>query len=156
QTIDANHLSRVLSVTATTFNVSNLTLTGGTTTGTGQDASGAGIRALNSDVTLSAVHITNNSAANAGGGVYFATNSYNTLTLTGTTVSGNTAVGNGGGVTVYFGNLTVSDSVISGNTGYGIGGISVGVHGGAYLTSIYRTTIAGNTANCGFYCGGGL
>jgi hypothetical protein len=153
QTIDANHLSRVLNVAAPTLNVSNLTLTGGATTGTGQDAYGAGIHANNSAVTLSAVHITNNSAAKGGGGVYGIGGS---LTLSGSTVTGNTAVGYGGGVWFAQGTLTISDSVISGNTGEDGGGIEATFSQGPYTASIYRSTIAGNTANCTYYCGGGL
>jgi hypothetical protein len=99
------------------------------------------------------VHLTNSvvsgnvSSSNAGGGIDA---SSGTLTLTGTTVSGNSAVG-GGGIAPG-GTTSIVRSTVSGNVSTGIGA------GGGILNSgtltVTNSTISGNTAGAGG--GGGM
>jgi hypothetical protein len=101
--------------------------------------------------------IVGNYAQNSGGGINSISS---TLTITDSTISGNTAgapddellfTGLGGGVAIYNGSLTVSTSTISGN--------AAGYHGGAVfnqnaLVTITNSTISGNSADDnggGFY-----
>lgn len=116
-------------------------------------------------VTMSGLSITNGRAtANAGGGI----NNSGTLTLTGASLSGNTA-GNTGGAINNSGQLTVTDTNISGNTAIDGGGIhntgtfsltrtavfnntATGIGGGIYSTNrfdIGSAAITGNTALAG-------
>ena len=87
-TIDAQQNSRVLNFSANTgdLTLSDLTVTGGRTEGTGA----------------------------SGGGIRF--NSNGTITLTNSTISGNTSGDAGGGIYTYFGSVSVTNSTISGNT----------------------------------------
>jgi uncharacterized repeat protein (TIGR01451 family) len=73
------------------------------------------------------------------------------LTLTNSTVSGNTAGGSGGGAISNSGTLTVSASTLSGNSTYSNGG---GLENHGYGTfTIENSTISGNNAGSG---GGGI
>jgi CSLREA domain-containing protein len=65
---------------------------------------------------------------------------FGTLTVTGSTISGNSAANTGGGIDNR-GTLTVADSTISGNSGGEGGGIS-----NAGVATIKSTIVAGNTA----------
>ena len=82
-----------------------------------------------------------------GGGVY----NRGTLTLTRSTVSGNSA-GNGGGVFNYYGTATLFDSTVSGNSaggnGGGVGNLVRGRATGSTAT-LSRTVVSGNTASAG-------
>lgn len=92
-------------------------------------------------VTLTNSTVSGNSATEgSGGGI---SNEGGTLTLTNSTIAGNTAVRNGGGI---FGRATLTNSTISGNTAIRGGGIA----GSATLTN---TTVAGNS---GTEEGGGI
>ncbi|MGH9260363.1 MAG: choice-of-anchor Q domain-containing protein, partial [Acidimicrobiales bacterium] len=68
-----------------------------------------------------------------------------TLTLTDSTVSGNSAVSFGGGVFNLFGTATLTDSTVSGNSASAGGGV-FNLIGTATLTN---TTISGNSASLG-------
>ena len=100
---------------------------------------------------LGGLTITNGKSSNSssnksyGGGIY---NSYGTLTVTNSTISGNTASGDGGGIYKYSGTLTVTNSTITGNTAENGGGI----YNDGTLT-VTNSTISGNTAS---YNGGGI
>ncbi len=137
-TIDAGGNSRVLEIDGTnsgdTVNLSNLTLENGNGNGTNDSGSGGGLlvyatNGLRATVTISNSTISGNSAED-GGGIY----NYEgfagnaTLTITNSTISGNSAGSNGGGV-------------------YNDGGF-----GNATLT-ITNSTISGNSAQ---YGGGGI
>jgi CSLREA domain-containing protein len=88
--------------------------------------------------------VLNNNTAGSGGGIY----NDSTLTITHSTLSGNTATtsGDGGGITqLTTGSTVITDSIISGNSaldsfGFGTGG---GIHNNSILT-IIRSTISGN------------
>src|SRR5262249_51200604 len=62
--------------------------------------------------------LSGNSAANSGGGIY---NSGGTLTVSNSTLSGNSAAVGGGGIS-NFGTLTLSNSTLSGNSAANSGG----------------------------------
>jgi hypothetical protein len=95
---------------------------------------------------------TNSSFNNVGGGI---ANFGGTMTLTNSTVSGNTA-NNGGGIFNDFGGtVTLTNSAVSGNTAAFGGGIYNDVSSTMTLTN---STVSGNTANNGgiFNFGGTL
>jgi hypothetical protein len=85
-------------------------------------------------------------------------NSGGNLTITGSTISGNSTSGdgaNGGGVFHFFGRLTVRNSTISGNSTSGRGALGGGVwNGGA--ASITNSTISGNSTTGQYSNGGGV
>ncbi|MCA2656015.1 right-handed parallel beta-helix repeat-containing protein, partial [Microcystis sp. M061S2] len=90
-------------------------------------------------LTLTNSTISGNTAT-SGGGIY--NNSWGTLTLTNSTISGNTATRYSGGGIDNSGTLTLTDSTISGNTAIYGGGID---NSGGTLT-LTNSTISGNTA----------
>ena len=94
-TIDANELSRIFNITATTgdFTLGGLTLTGGRTTANGSAGRGGAIRSLTTgNLTLDQSTVSGNSTAGNfayGGGIF----AYGAVTLTQSTVSGNSTAG---------------------------------------------------------------
>ena len=98
-------------------------------------------------VSLSGLNLTGGNATdttvlygNYGGAIA----SHENLTVTGSTITGNTATGSGGGIRST-GTLTVTDSTLSKNTAANFGG---GIHNGTEGTlTINGSTISGNTAN---------
>ena len=117
--VDGQRLDRVLDVLAGgSLTLRGLTVSGGAAQGTGLPASGGGVR-------------------NSG-----------TLTVDGSTITGNTAVRAGGGIEATAGSTTtVSRSTLSANStgaGPGNGG---GLHlTGAGTVHVERSTVSGNTA----------
>lgn len=104
----------------------------------------------NTVVTITDTVISGNDVDDYGGGLYV---SYVVdLTISGSTITDNTADGgSGGGAYIYYvdGDISITDSTISGNTaGYLGGGLylgsEIGSEGGS--VTITRTTIADNTA----------
>ena len=149
-----------------------LTLTGSTVSGVTQ---GAGI--VNGGTTMvTDSMIIGNTGGNAGG-IHSSQIIGSILTVTGSTISGNTATVDGGGIRIADGGtLTVTDSTVSGNSapvGGGIiillstatllnvtvsdntassrgGGIDIlGSGDGAYSTSLTNVTISGNSSPTG-------
>ncbi|NEO55453.1 MAG: DUF4347 domain-containing protein [Okeania sp. SIO3B5] len=96
-------------------------------------------------LTISDSTISGNSASSFGGGVY----NRGTLTISDSTISSNSASSLGGGVDNFFGRLTISNSTISGNSASYFGG---GVNNIGTLT-ISDSTISDNSATNG---GGGI
>jgi len=115
-TIDAAGRSRVLRVAGSDIDVSLtlLTLTGGSTTG-----SGGGVYNDHATLTLTNSTVSGNEAGSGGGGIYTARGA---LTLTNVTVSGNEATSEGGGTYNYRSTLTLNNSTVSGNSTTGLGG----------------------------------
>ena len=116
----------------------------------GNTASGGGI--FNSGtVTVTDSTISGNTAFAQGGGI----NNTGTVTVTGSTISGNTATtansGFGGGIFNVGGTVTVTDSTISGNTAFA----GSGIYNDGTVT-VTDSTISGNTASFGgdIYNGG--
>jgi hypothetical protein len=99
-------------------------------------------------VTLNGLTITGGNSA-GGGGI----SNSGTLTVTNSTISGNTTTGGGGGIS-NAGALTVTTSTISGNSSSLGGGLDNGGSGNLTLTN---STVSGNNANRpGSRSGGGI
>src|SRR5829696_4349904 len=108
------------------------------------------------EVSISGMTISNGNANNCGG---ISHEDNGTLAISGSTISGNTAVLNGGGICIrsFPSTLTVTDSTISGNSAGIIGGgIDNGSDGSVTVTgsSISGNTVAG--ASFGSGAGGGI
>jgi hypothetical protein len=146
--VDGNGAHKIFDINQTTpgdaVSISDLTVQNGCCAG--------GIRSPNANLTVSDAVITGNSAIGRGAGIY---SSGPSLTVERSTVSGNIQTGGnaGGGIFAYY-ELTLTDSTISGNTaGVEGGGVYVGLsysfggtdhHSGPHL--IENSTIVGNTA----------
>jgi len=99
-------------------------------------------------ISISGVTIRNGSATYADGGGILNYNNGN-LTVTNSTVSGNSADGQGGGISMNGGMLTLTNSTVSGNSASLGGGIYV-----YYSTvAITSSTVSDNTA---IFYGGGI
>lgn len=83
-----------------------------------------------------------NHADGSGGAI----SSYGPLTLEGSTLSGNSAGGNGGGVSAYYDEVAVVNSTLSGNTAAGAGG---GIWDYKSLLYLTNSTLSGNSAPAG-------
>lgn len=97
-------------------------------------------------LTVTGSTLSGNSAVNGGGGIA----NYGALTVTGSTLTGNTVEGGGGGAITSWGTMTVTNSTIAGN--------AADVGGGGILASsdltVTNSTIAGNFG--GGSIGGGI
>jgi len=103
--------------------------------------SGGGMFLFFSTVSLSGVTVSGNTADYAAGIAAF---NYSNLTLTGSSVSSNIAAHKGGGLEIVNGTeAKLNDSVISGNSASRGGGVFVSFYGTLSLT---RSTVSGNTA----------
>jgi CSLREA domain-containing protein len=135
-TITASGNSRVINVSATsTATLQRLTITGGSA------FPGGGIQ-NSGNLTILESTIRGNIApgTGTGGGINNATGA--TLTLTNSTVSGNTAAQQGGGI-ASDGALTLNSCTVTANTGSSTAG---GVHSGSGTPkAAMNTIIAGNT-----------
>ncbi|MCM2371003.1 tail fiber protein [Aporhodopirellula aestuarii] len=164
-----------------------LTITGSTITGNDANRAGGGIEIANgsgpttlTDVTLSLNHalagpgnggglhvsgtgnvemvrgtVTGNTAASEGGGLW---NGGGTMTINGTSITGNTASGNGadnggGGIFNDSGILDIDNATISDNEADGTSGSGGGIFSLAGTVTIDNTTIESNSAN---RAGGGI
>ncbi len=160
-TVDADGLSRVMSVTAGTVGLEGLTLTGGDAMGAG----GGGILASGGTLTLDHSVVTGNTAGNGGGISLGATLILRDSTVTNnsasnaagifagggalsvlrSTVSDNVASGSGGGIFAQGSTTTeITDSTVSGNQASGGSAL---VFLGSGDTTVVNTTVAGNTAS---------
>ncbi len=101
-------------------------------------------------VNISGVTVRNGSVAGGGGGLR---NDGGTLTITNSTVSGNSATGgnHGGGLRNQSGAVTISNSTFSGNSATTGGGLFNGL---GYTVTISNSTFSGNSATSGN--GGGI
>ena len=82
----------------------------------------------------------------SGGGAYLSGSGQ--MTIAGTTVASNKAVGQGGGIFVNSGSLTITNSAVTGSSADAGGGLAVG-HGTAAITG---SSFSGDTA----YDGGAI
>ncbi len=112
------------------------------------DARSAGrVLYISGDITPTVEGLTLiNGYAGAGGGVYLY---HSNATLTGNTISGNTAFNYGGGLYLWYSDATLMNNTISGNNAWDGGGLYL-YHSDATLTG---NTISSNTAT---QSGGGL
>jgi hypothetical protein len=133
---------------------------GGAVTVDGNNASrvfqvDAGVRAAFANLTIADGNADGNAGTFGGGGIY---NIGGMVTVSGSTLSGNTADRSGfggGGIFNDSGTLTVSGSTLSGNhadVGYGGGGI---FNGGGGTVTVSGSTLSGNHADFGGGFGGG-
>ena len=121
-------------------------LTGLTITGGAvTDANGGGVYIGSGTLTLTNSTVSGNSASDGGGGIY---SESGTVTLTHSTVSGNSAAW-GGGIDSQFGTAVLTNSTVSGNVAEDAGGIS-NWKGTVTLTN---STVSGNLAS---WVGGGI
>jgi parallel beta-helix repeat protein len=134
-------------------NQGTLTISGGSTISdnTSPDSAG-GIHNLNGTLTITGSSLLRNSGVN-GGGVYTEGGRAVVNINGGSTLSNNSASGNGGGIYVYSGSLTVDGSTIGGSPSFAN---SAGLAGGGIYVNTYATvtvqnssTITGNTAPVG-------
>jgi hypothetical protein len=91
--------------------------------------------------------ISGNSATGLGGGVY---NQLDPVTITASTITGNTAA-TGGGVANSLGTVTISTSTFTSNSATGAGGA---IDNSSGTVTITYSTIGGNTAGLGNTAGG--
>jgi hypothetical protein len=145
-TIDANHVAPVFDIpTPSTANsITGLTLTNGTSSNAG------GALYNSSQLTLTNDVISNSTTSNSGGGGGIFSNG--PVTLSGTTVSGNSSPADGGGIRMNSRDLTITGSTISGNTAVSRGGGIAGSNA-AYITDSH---ITGNTTTGSSSRGGGI
>jgi hypothetical protein len=126
--------------------------------GTGGAGQGAGLYVSGSALTLAASTLANNQATggvpglyggDAGDGVGGGLYNVGTLTVMGSTLSGNSAGGAaryGGGGIYNNGTLTVSESIMSGNSALQGGG---GIHNERGALMVSNSTLSGNSAREG-------
>lgn len=113
---------------------------------TGNDASGAinslggGIGNASGTLTLSGVTVSQNTATVHGGGLY---SSGGTVTITDSTFSTNSATSDGGGISIFTGSLQIAGSTVTGNTAGIDGG---GLSADAAVVTVTETTVTGNSA----------
>jgi CSLREA domain-containing protein/uncharacterized repeat protein (TIGR01451 family) len=153
-TISGNNASRVFLIPQSflAVTISGLTIANGNGTGNGSN-NGGGLKNLSTGVVnLTNCAFTNNAASGGyGGGVEDHGPGGGSLNITGCTFSGNVA-NEGGAIKVESNAVTVTNTTISGNTSNNYGGGIANYNGTLTLTNL---TIAGNTAN-GAGSGGGL
>ena len=121
--------------------IQNLTIT----RGNAGDFDGGGVKNTGcASLALSSVTITGNTA-NWGGGVSNSQECSDMMTITNSTISGNTAINIGGGI---YNNdpLTITNSTISGNSAGGGGGGIYNDDSTTSLTSLLNVTVANNSA----------
>jgi CSLREA domain-containing protein len=138
--VDGGAIDRVLDVPAGV----SLTVRG-TTLRNGRAAQGGGAVRSQGELVLTRVAVSGNSTigADAPGGGIWSSGAGSKLSITESTVSGNTATGAGGGIAVDE-HMTMVNSTVSGNTAGGFGG---GIHAFAATdAAILHSTITGNTA----------
>jgi hypothetical protein len=131
---------------------------GGTTTviisgNTATAVSNPGGGGINNEGTLSLINSTvngNHSSAGGGGIEEFSTGSAVSLTITGSTISNNSAASIGAGIDIEENSsgaesLTMTNSTMSGNSGAGVGG-GIEVDTANATVTLTNVTISGNTS----------
>jgi hypothetical protein len=160
-TLDGNQQGRVLTINGGTTTIQGLTITNGQTS-----SAGGGIYVATAAVLVNVVVTANTAGANNfGGGIEADLGS--TLTLTNSTVSGNTA-GSSGGIDMFRAKATLINSTVTGNqatrapgpitdSGCEFAGAIYACAGGIWnyqgTLALVDTTVGGNTAA---YRGGGV
>lgn len=138
--ISGNNTSRVFIVNPEAdLTINGVTITKGNGGGVIGSGFGGGIVNHSGTLTLTNSTVRGNTANNSGGGIY---NVNGTLALTNSTISGNTANITGGGVFSSGESMTLTDSTVSGNTA-SFGG---GIYNGILTMTLTNSTVSGNTA----------
>ena len=156
---DAGCMAGVCTITLTS---GNLAITSATTAGTLLITNSTGasnllisgnntsrVFSVNSgaNLTINGVTITKGNGAGgigngSGGGIF--NDAGGTLTLTNSTVSGNTASASGGGIAAFGGTMTLTNSTVSGNTATDSAGGGIYAYGAT--STLTNSTVSGNTA----------
>jgi hypothetical protein len=121
---------------ANTLTLNNLTLTNG------KAANGGALAVTTGKVVASGVNLTNSVATNAGGGALVPAAANGSLTMTGGTVSGNTATAGGGAIYTVGGPVSLTGTTVNGNSSANAGGVYVATG----TTTLTNTTFTGNTS----------
>ena len=141
-TINGNNKMQLFVVNnGITATFTNLTITGGTSTGTG-----GGALANSGTLIVASSVFTSNTTTTVNGGAILNTG---TLTITGSTFAGNTATNSGGGGALFnSGTATITGSTFTGNTAPMTTGSGGAIYNdlGESLT-ITNSTFTGNTSN---------
>jgi Ca2+-binding RTX toxin-like protein len=151
-TISGNNASRIFSQTGATtdLNISSMTLTNGSVTGTG-----GAITTFEGNLNLIDSTVQNCSAA-AGGGIGTAATN---VRIINSLFTGNSSLQDGGAIYIQTGNFaTITNSTIYGNTANGFGG-GLAVGGAGLELQLLNSTITGNRADAdgnSLNAGGGL
>ena len=108
-------------------------------------ANGGSIFSTNSSLTLTDTTLSGNSA-NEGGGIYFVdTSTQKSLTINNSAILNNTAASYGGGVRNNFGTININNSTLTGNTSTSGGGGGIfDENSVAYVVN--NSTLSGNSA----------
>jgi hypothetical protein len=145
---------RIFAVGYGDLTLNDATITGGRATEDGAPSynwptDGGGVLNYHGEVTITDSTISGNTAVARGGGVY----NNGTLTITNSTISHNTSLAvDGGGVANEGGEATITNSIISDNDADGGGGVA---NDGGEVT-IENSTISGNHAKAIGGPGGGV
>ncbi len=161
--VDANgpvSFDRAFDIHSGLFSMTGVTVKNGNTPGYGGGISAAG------NLVLTNVRVQDNAAALGGGGIY---STGLLVHLTSSTLAGNTANGNGGGVSVEMdgapsNELIIRNSQITGNQALGGSSSGGGVSSSGASVTIENSTVHGNSstldggglAYTGFYAGNSL
>ena len=114
----------------------------------GSSGFGAAVLNLGGIVTVTNSTISGNTVTDDGGGFY--TNNGGTVSIVDSTISGNTATGKGGGLFADAGStVTITNSTFSGNDAGEGGAIFGQVTTGVTTVTLTQTTLSGNTADPG-------
>jgi predicted outer membrane repeat protein len=125
-------------VSSGTVNVSNCTFSGNSANGSGSGASSGGAIGNSGTMTVTGSTFTGNSAASDGGAIY----NDASLTVSTSTFSNNTALSDGGAIRSG-GTLTLTGSTLNGNSAGSVGG---GLDSSDTTLTMTNCTIACNTA----------
>jgi len=150
-TVDAGGNSRVLATYYSDVTINDLIITGGDAAGSQPlrgfpTGIGGGIASFDGSLELNDSEVSGNTAAYAGGGIYF-DSEYDNLTINDSVISSNSSAYAGGGVyaSSKYGDITFSGAQISSNT--------TGSEGGGILTFAFdgqvtldNTVVSGNSA----------
>jgi len=138
-TLNADLNSRVLSaVDELIVTFKNLTITGGSTTGSGGGVS-LGER---SELMIIDSSITGNQSGSFGGGLFIGAGSGTEITRS--EISSNTSTQAGGGIATFDSELTLLDTTVSGNSSINEGG---GLYTSGYSTlTLTNSTVSANSA----------
>src|SRR6266511_4014821 len=137
------HVENAAATTPISVIISGLTLSGGDT------GLGGGIRSVGENLSLDGVVVSGNDSFDVGGGIYFAGLNGSTLSITHSSIIGNSALF-GGGLYIDFASVLLGDDTISGNTA--IGSAMFLAQGSTTATlnvSTGSATIAGSNAIAG-------
>ena len=149
-TVSGNNNKRIFTISSgANAAINALTVTGGNSLGGANGGRGGGILNNGGTTTLNNAIVSGNSALGQGGGIFSADNS--ATTLNNSTVSGNTAPDDGG-ISNNGGTTTLNNSTVSGNSATNNTGGGIGNNSGT--TTLNNSTVSGNSAAS--FRGGGI